>query len=305
MTLTEDKNKLIREEKTDRFLQNFFITKILRDPDLREYLQLLISKILNIPLREIQDGFELMDIRVGSSKYVKDSEVDLVARTSKFIVNIEANYNTSHRISDIKNWSYICAITIEQLPRGDEEDYKNLLPIWQIHLNNYDQFGKGEFIYKSKITDEKYHIPRSDLQSIVDVNVAMLREMGYTGVSKTKKNSLERMLYLFAKADREELEKLYEGNDMMEKVMNKTFRFDKNLDWVFVYNRQKLERMNDLAEAEAKGLTKGREEGEMIGQSNLIKTLYTNGMSIEELHRMSNLDIEKIKLILNDEQIEI
>jgi flagellar biosynthesis/type III secretory pathway protein FliH len=54
-----------------------------------------------------------------------------------------------------------------------------------------------------------------------------------------------------------------------------------------------------LTKGEAKGLKKGREEGLAEGEAKMIRTLYNNGMSIEQIEIFCSLSREKILEIVN------
>lgn len=300
MTLTEVK---------DKFLMDFFITKILKDKDLREYLYLIISKSLGYSVEEVEKDFELCDIKVGSSRYAKDSEVDLIAVSDIGFINIEANYRSDHKISDTKNLSYVCSLIVKQLTKGDENDYKNIRRVYQINLNNYDQFQEGKFIYTSSIMEKELHKERSDIQTIVDINMELLGNMDYTKIKELDKSSLERLLYIFTNSNREELDEIYRGDDLMEKVKNKLYKLDDRIDWAFVYNREELARQDYFAGGEEKGFARGKEEGKVEGELigfergrrdfiDLVKKLYENGTKAEEISKMANLSMEDINSIL-------
>jgi flagellar biosynthesis/type III secretory pathway protein FliH len=57
-----------------------------------------------------------------------------------------------------------------------------------------------------------------------------------------------------------------------------------------------------LAEGLEKGLKKGREEGLAEGEAKMIRTLYNNGMSIEQIEVFCSLSREKILEIVNSEK---
>jgi len=43
-----------------------------------------------------------------------------------------------------------------------DKDYTNIKKVYQINLNGYDEFKRNEFIYRSKVIEEKYNIERYD-----------------------------------------------------------------------------------------------------------------------------------------------
>ena len=97
----------------------------------------------------------------------------------------------------------------------------------------------------------------------------------------------------------------------MEEIKSQLYELDENLDNYLFYDKEGL--YNDimyssgkedgLEEGRQKGLEEGRqrglEEGVQIGTKNIIKTL-SKTMSVNEIHKATELPMEKIDEILND-----
>lgn len=90
--------------------------------------------------------------------------------------------------------------------------------------------------------DTKYHIISSNLYKIVDVNIAYLKEKDYNEIRKTKKNSLERSVYFMQTNEKDVLDELYEGDDVMEKVLGELYEYDGSLDSYIIYDREQYKK---------------------------------------------------------------
>ncbi len=132
-----------------KFLHNFFVTKLLRDESLRDYLQLILHKATGVILEKIQKNFRLLDIKISKASGIKDEEVDLIAECDEYIFNIEANRSNRKYIIK-KNTSYICNLIMRQTENGSKTDYQNIKGVYQVCLNLYDQFGAGRLGHHGK-----------------------------------------------------------------------------------------------------------------------------------------------------------
>lgn len=154
--------------------------------------------------------------RINASVNTKYSIADVILENNTSIINIEINY-VDTETGQVKNLRYICNLILRQIPIGMEDKIK---PIYQININNYDIFKKDKFIYRSYLMEEKLHIKRDDFITIIDINVDFLNNIDYNNI-KDDKDSLEYLLYIFVNDNKEELDKLYLDDIIMEKVRDK------------------------------------------------------------------------------------
>lgn len=240
----------------------------------------------------------MLDLRIGVNEHIVNSEADIVGVTNKCYISLEVNYNESQRL-DNKNLSYMCQLILKQLDKSSDEarenKYSKLLPINQICLNNYDRFGKKEFIYHSMMMEESYHIPRSNLHRIIDINVDFLTQMGYNEIVKMNDDSLEKLLYIFICDNANLLDKVYLNNEIMDKVRRKLINLSKNLDEYLYYDLDEIKRLDayDL------GRYEGFEQGTETTKEDMIKTMHKNGADVESIHKLTEISLEKIKETLS------
>ena len=161
-----------------KFLKDKYMTMIFSDIELRDFVLDIISLATKIDLDDLKNDFEVIDIKLPTPSDVKNLETDFFAKYQEGFINIEFNYlfNGSYTLN--KNMSYICAIILKQLETGKNKKY-NLKPIYQINLNGFDLFKKGEFIYESTIMEKKHHQTRGNILTIYDINLEYLYQISY------------------------------------------------------------------------------------------------------------------------------
>ena len=125
--------------KESVFINDKIIKKILNSEkkECREYLARIISGVLKIDINTIKDSIELIEPDVSNNINSVDSKVDSIYKTKDNYINIEINYNNK-RIVTIKNNIYLYNMILRQV--GKSKEYKDVLPVIQININNYDLF---------------------------------------------------------------------------------------------------------------------------------------------------------------------
>ena len=129
--------------------------------------------------------------------------------------------------------------------------------------------------------------------------------MNYNNLEKYESDSLERLLYVFVCNNKDVLDKVYVGDEIMEKVKDQLYDLDENLDNYLFYDREEYMKESlystGLVDGEAKGLKQGREEGfeqgELVGQRKIITPMLEK-MTIEEVSKITKLPIEEIEKIV-------
>ena len=103
--------------------------------------------------------------------------------------------------------------------------------------------------------------------------------MGYNDIIK-EKDFIKRLMYMFVCNDEEFLDKLYEGDEMMNAFRKKVNDVLENIDVLMYYDRDKLLREGAYDD----GLTHGKEEGIEVGEKKksleIAKNLINQKISI-------------------------
>lgn len=293
MTLT--KKQLSDEAFHESYLYDFYATKIFADEEFKEYLMLVISKILKRDIEEIKKDFKYLNVRLGLSRMNVDSEADVVVKTRIGYVSLEINWTMTKKTIR-KNMGYVCSLYLSQLETS--EDYGKLKDIFQINFNREDLFKEGEFVYTSRLYDDKSKKARKhNILQIIDVNMEYLKKMSYTTIKEMEERSLERLLYIFVEHDPERLNELYEGDELMRKVKNKFFYLESSLERFLLYDKQALRESNLKEEFQRIGLEEGREEGRQQERKRFMEALADLNLSEEQMR--------KFKMLIEDDDLNI
>lgn len=271
---------------TDKFAKILFNTKVGQ-----KYLTKLISLIIDTPVELLGQSFIPLNPHISVHPDVVSSEADLVYENGDIFVNLEINFHDSLKLNN-KIQVYLHQLILRQV--SSDKDYTNIKKVFQINLNGYDEFKRNEFIYRSKVIEEKYNIERYDNLEIIDINLYKLYEMDYNLVMEGT-DELKKMLYLFVCDDNDLLVRLYEGDRFMKKVLKEANRLKVNIDDLLLYDKEEIKR--DVYEAGVK-----RRNSIEIA----IKLLKNQKYTFEEIADMTDLalyEVEKLKKQIDEGEI--
>ena len=166
---------------------------------------------------------------------------------------------------------------------------------------------------QSKILDVKEHEEVHPMFEIYDINLAKILDKDYSIVRKDKE-SLEKLLYLLICNDKEKIDKVYDGDEFMAKIIREVKTQEDEFDKLFYYNREILDdemtleeakkeareegRAEGLKEGKAEGLKEGKTEGIKQSKIDIAKAMLKENCVIELIAKVTNLsikDIEKLK----------
>ena len=271
---------------TDKFAKILFNTKIGQ-----EYLTKLISLIIGTPVELLSQNFIPLNAHISVHPDIVNSEADLVYENGDIFVNLEINFRDSLKLNK-KNQVYLHQLILRQV--SSDKDYTNIKKVYQINLNGYDEFKRNEFIYRSKVIEEKYNIERYDNLEIIDINLYKLYEMDYNLVMKGT-DELKKMLYLFVCDNNDLLVRLYEGDKFMEKVLKESNRLKVNIDDLLLYDKEEIKQ--DIYEAGVKRRTS------IEIAINLLKNTNLPFQVIADNTDLAVYEIEKLKKQIDDGEL--
>ena len=214
-----------------------------------------------------------------------DNQVDILLDIDNKTINIELNNNSSKDVLE-RNLVFGCKIHGEQLEYG-EKDYTKIGYTHQINLNNFP-CNKESIKNTYYLRNENGEIMSKKLK-IDYVDIAKASDKSYNGYNE----KLARFCRAIITVKRKDLIK--ELGDIMEKeakdkLVEKVDTYSKNKKMVKLYSkytRQELEHNTLIREAELRGINKEKIE--------IAKKLLADGMDIDKVSKMTDLDIEKIE----------
>ena len=287
----------------DSLLKDKVAKKIFsREEEGMKYAAEIISEVLELDYKYVKENLVMIHPEVGVNKNIINSEVDLVYKLDKDYVNIEINYVYGSR-QRIKNNAYLCQLYLRDIKNS--EDYVKRIGgrLIQINIDRYDYLGKNEFIYKFTMRDVKYNIEEKDFVVIYHINLAKIASISYNEI---KEDRLKKILYMFVCEDKEELEKLYEGDEIMAQIFKVSKELEEHFDEFLYYDKEELERLDredavmegrklGKEEGLAEGLKEGLKEGIKVKALEVAKNMLLKNISIEDISEITGLIKEEIE----------
>ena len=221
-----------------------------------QYLARIVCEVLDLPSELF--SFQIFHPNVGVNENVVNSEVDLIIEDNASIVNIEINTSNSRSIQN-KNTAYFCHLILKQIKTSKDYD-KVLKKVYQINLNSYDVSHEERFVTRSRLIDVETKEEVHPILEIVDVYLAKIIKTDYT-IVKERKNSLEYLLYLLVCNDEKILREVYEGDNLMEKMVDEAKELTDNFDSLLYYDYDELKKQEAYELGEASGVEQGVELG--------------------------------------------
>lgn len=221
-----------------------------------QYLARIVCEVLDLPSELF--SFQIFHPSVGVNENVVNSEVDLIIEDDASIVNIEINTSNSRSIQN-KNTAYFCHLILKQIKTSKDYD-KVLKKVYQINLNSYDVSHEERFVTRSRLIDVETKEEVHPILEIVDVYLAKIIKTDYT-IIKERKNSLEYLLYLLVCNDERILREVYEGDNLMEKMVDEAKELTDNFDSLLYYDYDELKKQEAYELGEASGVEQGVELG--------------------------------------------
>mgnify|MGYP004464670817 FL=1 len=276
-------------------LKDKVVKKLLNseNPTCREYLVRLISASTGISVKLLRNNIELITPNINSNSNYVNSVSDVMVKDNENYYNIEINYNNVP-IAIIKNNIYMYNSILRQVHKSD--DYKNVKGVIQININNYDLFGKGEFVYDSMMIEKKYHIVRDNMLRVIDINLDFLSNIDYNKIKKGNEYNLEKLLYFFVCNDKKLLDNIYNGNGLMRDI-SKIFNIDiEDLDKQLYYDYDEYMKEVSYEQGEIDATLKRNKE--------IIRNMLENNLDKDLMLKITKLDEETLNKIIDNIQSE-
>lgn len=215
---------------------------LLTDINLRDYVCLIISKLLKLNYEYVKNNLELVHNGVNENQNIKGKDTDALFENDYSVINFE--FNTEYKSAYIiKNNMYVFHLYGGQLKPGEKEN--KIKPIYQINVNNFDIYQKGEFIYKTQLCETTYHCIRDNNLVIYDINMDFLKKLSYNEIDGMPSDSLEKLFLIFYNREDFNYEQFYDGNPIMERVIKRLEEMWENFDDMLYYDVEKLRKAAD------------------------------------------------------------
>ena len=215
---------------------------LLTDINIRDYVCLIISKLLKLNYEYVKNNLELVHNGVNENQNIKGKDTDALFENDYSVINFE--FNTEYKSAYIvKNNMYVFHLYGGQLKPGEKE--RKIKPIYQINVNNFDIYQKGEFIYKTQLCETTYYCIRDNNLVIYDINMDFLKKLSYNEIDGMPSDSLEKLFLIFYNREDFNYEQFYDGNPIMERVIKRLEEMWENFDDMLYYDVEKLRKAAD------------------------------------------------------------
>ena len=255
-----------------------------------QYLARIVCEVLDLPSELF--SFQIFHPSVGVNENVVNSEVDLIIEDDAAIVNIEINTSNSRSIQN-KNTAYFCHLILKQIKTSKDYD-KVLKKVYQINLNSYDVSHEERFVTRSRLIDVETKEEVHPILEIVDVYLAKIIKTDYT-IVKERKNLLEYLLYLLVCNDERILREVYEGDSLMEKMVDEAKELTDNFDSLLYYDYDELKKQEAYELGEASGVEQGVELGIEQNKVEIALNMLKKNMDTKLICEVTGLSLDEVE----------
>lgn len=270
--------------------------------EIPEFLNFVYKYSLQLLVLPFDDTIDLLDNNVNDNINIKNRETDLLYESSKYLVNIEGNSQTSISVN-LKNLSYLCALLLRQVKTGEEDRIKNVI---QININNHSPFKTKNFINITKLIDSITGEVRNGQIAIVDFNLDYYDDIAYNEIDSLPDADPRKIFYLFTRENNDKYYGLYKNSKLGKMLVRRMEMMIENFDAIFYYDKDKFNEQVakevGFEEGKAIGLNEGRNKGIAIGldkgKREIILRMLNNNVSDSDIIKYSGVtesELEDIK----------
>ena len=258
----------------------------------KELTARIVSEILKIDYEDIYNNIRLISEEVAFSALTVDSRTDVMLESNSIYVDVEICY-TKGSTRDAQTNTYVYQIFLSQIK--NYHDYKKIKKVIQILIENYDYFNENKFIYDVVLMEKNLHLIEVDWIEKYHVNLEYLRKLGYN-IIINEEEKLSKLLY-FLVCEKDKLEKVYKGDEFMEKVV-KEAREIAGLDNLNLYFSEEEVQKMDMEESYEKGLN----DGIVQKEREMVINMYNDKLSVDVIAKYANLTTSEVNEIIRNNE---
>lgn len=282
------------------------------------YICYLFSILLNLNYYELKCYMKIINSELPSGVLgIKSSYSDIIFEYKELNIILEMNLeDIEYHIN--KNYFYLFKQHSSRL--NNKNRYKNKKTIL-IDLDTYDVLKKQKLIYKSNLMFSLYNICLYKNIEIIHVNLDYLKKKYY---NKNVLNELEKLLIIFIEQDVKKIKKITKRREVLN-IMDYMARLNFKEGYPVTYDREEAEKVKLEMRAEEdrrrkledrkramedkkrmiedkKRILKDqelikREEILRTKELNLAKSLKDEGIPIEKIIKLTNLNKDQIMML--------
>ena len=272
-----------RSLKEDILFKSFFSRK-----GNEKYLISFLEALLKIKVKTLKVNAEVSLEKLFKEE--KGGSLDLqVEVNGELIVNIEMQRRNEHNIEE-RTTVYGSKIMSREVGKG--VDYKKIKKVIMVNILDYILFPEKEEVSRTAIVLDEHR----EYEVIKDIQWYFIELPKFRNREDINiEDPLNQWLLFIDNNDRRLVEMVVKNNkifrDAKEDIEYLTGEEERRLQ--DLRERWKMDRISEINYAKEEGERKGRQLGEKRGENNIIKKLFKNKMSAEEI-------AEKLGMALSD-----
>ena len=215
----------------------------------KEYLIVLLNAIFKyFDIGEINDLDYIKNNVDQNSFYDKGKVIDLLVKSSRGVLNVELNNNSSSADKYMLERSIIYAFEISNSIIIKGNKIEKHPPVILININNFTVKGEDRSAVLYCFSDDK-GIPLTDDFLTIEIYLPNIRRKWHN-ISKReefdKLEELEKILLIYNEKTNELDSKLYEGDECMKKYIKDAYQTSQEEDVIGLYDLEELNRKKML-----------------------------------------------------------
>ena len=150
------------------------------------------------------------------------------------------------------------------------------------------------FVTRSRLIDVETKEEVHPILEIVDVYLVKIIKTDYT-IIKERKDSLEYLLYLLVCNNEKILREVYEGDSLMEKMVDEAKELTDNFDSLLYYDYDELKKQEAYELGEASGVEQGVERGIEQNKIEIALNMLRENTDSNFICKVTGLSLDQVE----------
>ncbi len=251
---------------------DFMFGIIMRNP---EICRMVLERILEIQIERVEYPEEQKSIRL--LKDAKSVRLDVYVKDNRETVyNVEIQTTNPGNLEKRSRY-YQGMIDLNLISQG--ESYTKLNQCYIIFICTFDPFGEGwyRYTFENRCRENKELVLQDEATRIF---------LNTKGTRDDVSGHVKRFLHFLDSASDPD-----PGDDLLVKINQELENVRKNQEW----RREYMTLLMELKEREERGKAEGRKEGRKEERKELVRTMRKNGISPEQIAKLTGISLEEIR----------
>ena len=248
----------------------------------------IISDVLGFDYNVVLKNIRVVERNISISTFSVDYLVKNILPKNTLLIDIRLSYTSTEFLSflyelnmDLFNYS------------------KRKMKMIQIFIDSKDRFRKDKCLYNVCCMEKNEYVCGNRFYEKYYINLDYIRKISYKMIIHDK-NKVNRLFHFFVYDNKRLLEELYAGDELMLKVLREMKKIYLHEDIPLYYENEYIE-LKYLYEEYF--LNDAINLGMIEEKKRMIKSLYDNGATLDLIRRATNISLDEVKKIIEQETI--